>query len=109
MKNESSTKNEEEKYLQTKENIIHNLYDQKETEKKYLETVDNLLNYWVSELKPVDSQSTERHNQLLKLIKAERGTIKKIGEDINRINEMIDKTEKNLEKIREMINSFRKE
>ena len=109
MKNENSHETEEEKYLQTKENIIHNLYDQKETEKKYLKTVDNLLNYWIRELKSVDGQSAERHDQLLKFIDTERGTIKKIGDDIDRINEMIDKTEKNLEKISDMINSFRKE
>lgn len=109
MKNESSTKKEEEKYLQTKRSIINNLYDQKETEKKYLKTVDNLLDYWISELRSVDAQSKERHNQLLKLIDTERGTIKKIGEDIDRINEMIDQTENNLEKIRGMVNSFRKE
>lgn len=108
MKNEGTTKlEEEEKYLQTKESIINNLYDQKETEKKYLKTVDNLLDYWIGELKSVDAQGRERHDQLLELINTERGTIKKIGEDINRINEMIDKTEKNLEKIREMVSSFR--
>lgn len=107
MKNESSNKTEEEKYLQTKENIIHNLYGQKETEKKYLETVNNLLDYWISELKSVDVQDKERHDKLLKLIDTERGTIKKIGDDINRINEMIDQTEKNLEKIKGMVSSFR--
>jgi len=108
MKNENSKKTEEEKYLQTKESIIHNLYDQKETEKKYLKTVDNLLDYWIGELKSVDIQGKERHDQLLKLIDTERGTIKKIGEDIDRINEMIDQTEENLEKIRGMVSSFRK-
>lgn len=98
---------EEEKYLKTKEQIISNLYSQKETEKQYLKTVNNLLDYWINELKSVDSQSKERHDKLLKLIGAERGTIKKIGEDINRINEMIDKTEKNLEKISGMVGSLR--
>ncbi len=105
MKNKKS--NEEEKYLQTKESIINNLYDQKETEKKYLKTVDNLLDYWISELKTVDTQSKERHDQLLKLINTERGTIEKIGKDIDRINEMIDQTENNLEKIRGMVDSMR--
>ena len=107
MKNGNSHKTEEERYLQTKESIIHNFYDQKETEKKYLKTVDNLLDYWINELKSVDSQSRERHDQLLKLINTERGTIKKIGGDIDRINEMIDQTENNLKKIRKMVDSFR--
>ena len=105
MKNESSS--EEEKYIKTKKRIISNLYSQKETEKQYLKTVDNLLDYWISELKPADSQSKERHHKLLKLIDTERGTIKKIGEDIDRLNEMIDQTEKNLEKIREMVSSLK--
>lgn len=105
---ESSTKSkEEEKYLETKESIINNLYSQKETEKKYLETVNNLLDYWISELKAVDTQSKERHDNLLKLIDTERGTIKKIDKDIDRINEMIDQTEGNLNKIRRMVNSMR--
>ncbi len=108
MTDEGATKRkEEEKYLQTKKSIINNLYDQKETEKKYLKTVDSLLDYWISELKTVDTQSKERHDQLLKLIDTERGTIKKIGEDIDRINKMIDQTEENLEKIRGMVSSFR--
>ena len=110
MKNGDSTKmEEEERYLRTKEGIISNLYSQKETEKQYLKTVNNLLDYWINELKSVDSQSKERHDKLLKLIGAERGTIKKIGEDINRINEMIDQTEKNLEKISGMVSSLREE
>lgn len=106
MKEEDASK-EEKKYLQTKENIINNLHDQKETEKQYLKTVNNLLDYWISELKSVDGQSKERHDKLLKLIDTERGTIKKIGNDIDRINEMIDQTENNLEKIRGMVNSMR--
>ena len=108
MKNEG-TKSEETKYLQTKEQIISNLYSQKETEKRYLKTVSNLLDYWISELKLVDSQSKERHDKLLKLIDTERGTIKKIVDDIDRINEMIDQTEGNLEKIRGMVHSLRNE
>jgi hypothetical protein len=70
MKDEDASK-EEEKYLQTKESIINNLYSQKETEKKYLKAVDNLLDYWIGELRTVDGQSKERHNELLKLIKTE--------------------------------------
>jgi hypothetical protein len=69
--------------------------------------VNNLLDYWINELKSVDSQNKERHDKLLKLIDTERGTIKKIGEDIHRINEMIDQTEKNLEKISGMVGSLR--
>lgn len=42
---------EEEKYLQTKETIVHNLYDQRETEYKYLDTIKNLLDYWKKEFK----------------------------------------------------------
>lgn len=108
MKNDDASK-EEKKYLQTKESIINNLYDQKETEKKYLKTVSSLLDYWIKELRSADTQNKKRHNQLLELIHTERSTIKKIGEDIDRINAMIDKTEKNLEKIREMVSSFKKE
>ena len=107
MKNEDATR-EEEKYLQTKESIIHTLYDQKETEKKYLDTVKDLLSYWKSKLEPVDTQSKERHAELLKLIDTEESTINKIREDISRINEMIDKTEKNLDKIYAMVTSLRK-
>ena len=108
MTDESSNKSkEEEKYLRTKESIINNLHSQKETEKQYLKTVNNLLDYWISELKSVDGQSKERHDKLLKLIDTERGTIKKIGDDIDRINEMIDQTENNLEKIRGIVNSLR--
>ena len=108
MTGESSIKkNEEEKYLKTKESIISNLYSQKETEKQYLNTVNNLLDYWINELKSVDYQSKERHDKLLKLIDTERSTIGKIDNDIDRINEMIDQTEKNLEKIRGMVSSFR--
>lgn len=107
MKNEGATA-EEEKYLQTKESIIDNLYDQKETEEKYLNTVKNLLDYWKGELGPVDTQSRERHAELLKLIDTEESTIDKIRKDIRRINEMIDQTEKNLDKIYGMVTSLRK-
>ena len=108
MTNEGATKRkEEEKYLKTKEQIISNLYSQKETEKQYLKTVNNLLDYWINELKSVDSQSKERHDELLKLIDTERSTIGKIDNDIDRINEMIDQTEENLEKIRGMVSSLR--
>ena len=108
MADESSIKkNEEEKYLKTKEKIISNLYSQKETEKQYLDTVNNLLDYWINELKSTGNQDKERHNKLLKLINTERGTIRKIDNDIGRINEMIDQTENNLKKIRKMVNSFR--
>lgn len=108
MKYEFASK-EEERYLQTKESIINNLYDQKDTEKRYLETVGKLLEYWKKELGSVDSQSKERHEELLKLIDTEESTIGKIKEDIRRINEMIDKTENNLEKIQKMVTSLRKE
>lgn len=108
MKYEGASR-EEEKYLQTKESIINNLQDQKDTEKKYLETVEKLLEYWKNELGPVDTQSKERHNELLKLIDTEESTINKIKEDIRRINEMIDKTENNLKKIQRMVTSLRKE
>ncbi|MEN6294071.1 MAG: hypothetical protein ABFD07_18915 [Methanobacterium sp.] len=108
MKNDD-TNQEEEKYLQTKESIIHNLYDQKETEKKYLKTVNGLLDYWIKELRSVDTQNKKRHNQLLKVIHRERSNIKKMEEDINKTNIMIDRTEQSLERIRQMINSFRKE
>lgn len=110
MTNEIATKREEEeRYLRTKENIISNLYSQKETEKQYLKTVNNLLDYWINELNKVDSQSKERHDKLIELINTERSTVKKIDEDIDRINGMIDQTEKNLEKIRGMVSSLRKE
>ncbi len=110
MKNEGATKKEEEKkYLRTKKDIISNLYSQKETEKQYLKTVDNLLNYWINELGSVSAQDKERQDKLLKLIDTERSTIKKIGDDIDRINGMIDQTEKNLEKIRGMVGSLREE
>lgn len=99
---------EEKKYLQTKENIIQNLYSQKNTEKEYLETVEKLLKYWKNELGPIDSQSEERHTKLLKLIDTEEGTINKIREDINRINEMINKNEDNLNKIQGMVTLLRK-
>ncbi len=102
------TSEEEEKYLKTKENIIHNLYSQKNTEKEYLNTVEKLLKYWKNELGIVDSQSEERHAELLKLINTEEGTINKIREDIRRIDEMIDKTEANLNKIQGMVTSLRK-
>jgi len=108
MKNEGPSK-EEKKYLQTKKSIINNLYEQRETEIKYLDTIKTLLAYWKSELRPADVQSKERHAELLRLIDVEESTIKKIWNDISRINEMIDKTEKNLEKIREMVTSLRKE
>ncbi len=108
MKTEGAS-HEEEKYLQTKESIINNLYDQKDTEKKYLETVEQLLRYWKNELGQVDSQNKERHDDLLKLIDTEESTINKIREDIRRINEMIDKTENNLEKIQKMVTSLREE
>lgn len=108
MKTEGASK-EEEKYLKTKESIINNLYDQKDTEKKYLATVEKLLKYWKKELGSVDSQSKERHAELLELIDTEESTINKIREDIRRINEMIDKTENNLEKIQKMVTSLRKE
>ena len=108
MKNDD-TNPEEEKYLQTKESIINNIHDQKETEKKYLKTVNGLLDYWIKELRSVDTQNKKRHNQLLKVIHRERSNIKKMEEDINKTNIMIDRTEQSLERIRQMINSFRKE
>jgi len=108
MKNENASE-EEKKYLRTKESIINNLYDQKDTEEKYLETVEKLLKYWKNELGPVDTQSKERHNELLKLIDTEDSTINKIRNDIKRINEMIDQTEKNLGKIQKMVTSVREE
>lgn len=106
MTNEGASK-EEERYLQTKESIINNLYDQKETEEQYLDTVKNLLDYWKDELGPVDTQSKERHAKLLKLIDTEESTISKIRNDIHRINEMIDQTEKNMDKIYGMVTSLR--
>ena len=99
---------EEKKYLQTKKSIIHNLHDQKDTEIKYLETVEKLLKYWKNELGPIDTQSKERHEDLLKLINTEEGTINKIKGDIKRLNEMIDQTENNLNKIQGMVTSLRK-
>ncbi|MGB9979199.1 hypothetical protein [Methanobacterium sp.] len=108
MKNDDTNK-EEEKYLQTKESIINNLHDQKEIEKKYLKTAGSLLDYWIKELRSADTQNKKRHNQLLELIHRERSNIKKIGEDIDRTNIMIDRTEQSLERIRQMINSFRNE
>jgi hypothetical protein len=108
MKNEGPSR-EEEKYLQTKESIINNFYEQRETEMRYLDTVKRLLDYWKGELRPADVQSKERHAELLKLIDVEEATINKIRNDIGRINEMIDKTEKNLQKIREMVTSLRGE
>ena len=107
MTDEGANKRKEEKYLKTKEKIISNLYSQKETEKQYLKTVNNLLDYWINELKAVDTQNKERHDKLLKLIDTERSTIGKIDSDIDRINEMIDQTEENLEKIRGMVSSLR--
>ncbi|WP_141705148.1 MULTISPECIES: hypothetical protein [Methanobacterium] len=107
MKNDDT--NQEEKYLQTKESIINNIHDQKETEKKYLKTVNSLLDYWIKELRAVDTQNKKRHNQLLKVIHRERSNIKKMEEDINKTDIMIDRTEQSLERIRQMINSFRKE
>lgn len=106
MKTEGAS-TEEEKYLQTKEDIINNLYDQKDTEKKYLETVQKLLEYWKNELGPVDTQSKERHAELLNLIDTEESTINKIRKDIRRIDEMIDQTENNLGKIQKMVTSLR--
>jgi len=108
MKNDDTNK-EEEKYLQTKESIINNIYDQKEMEKKYLRTVGSLLDYWIKELRSVDTQNKKRHNQLLEVIRRERSNLKKVEEDINKTNMMIDRIEQSLERIRQMINSFRKE
>ena len=108
MKNDD-TNQEEEKYLQTKESIINNIHDQKEMEEKYLKTVGSLLDYWIKELRSVDTQNKKRHNQLLEVIRRERSNLKKVGEDINKTNIMIDRTEQSLERIRQMINSFRKE
>ncbi len=108
MKNDD-TNQEEEKYLQTKESIINSIHDQKEMEEKYLKTVDSLLDYWIKELRSVDTQNKKRHNQLLEVIRRERSNTKKMREDINKTNIMIDRTEQSLERIRQMINSFRKE
>lgn len=107
--NKEHDSSQEDRYIQTKESIISNLKAQKETEKQYLMTVDNLLGYWISELGQSGSKDKERREELLKLIETERGTIKKIRDDIDRLNEMIDQTEKNLEKIRGMVSSFREE
>ncbi len=100
---------EEERYIQTKKSIISNLKSQKEIENQYLMTVDNLLGYWINELGKTKSRDRERHNKLMELINTERGTIKKIGDDINRLNERIDQTEKNLDKIKGMVSSLREE
>lgn len=86
---------EEERYIQTKESVIINLYANREIEKQYLKTVNKLLNYWTDELRKADFKDKERQNRLLDLIKREKDTIKKINEDIDRINELIDKIEKN--------------
>lgn len=93
MENEKDN-NEEKRYIQTKESIIHNLYTQKETEKQYLKIVNNLLNYWINELKIVGFKDEERRNRLLDMINREKDMIKKINEDTDKINKLIAKLEK---------------
>jgi len=87
-------KNEEERYIQTKESVINNLYSQKETKKQYIEIMNDLLSYWINELKKVGSNDKERRNKLLELINREKIQLKKINEDIDKINKLIAKIEK---------------
>lgn len=70
--------NEEERYIQTKESFITNLHANRETEKQYLKTANNLLDYWTDQLKRAGFKDKERRNMLLKLIKREKDTIKKL-------------------------------
>ncbi len=107
--NDLDNSNQEERYIKTKESIIDNLRSQKEIEKQYLMTVDNLLGYWIDELGKTKSKNKEMQDKLIKLINTERGTIDKIKYDINQLNERIDQTEENLEKIKKMVYSLRKE
>lgn len=107
--NNEEDPNQEDRYLKTKKSIISNFRAQRETERQYLMTVDNLLGYWRSELEKSSHQDKERQDDLLKLINTEKGTIKKINNDIERLDEIIDQTEKNLDKIKGMVSSLRKE
>ncbi len=107
--NNNENPSQEDRYIQTKRSIISNFKAQRETEKQYLMTVDNLLGYWRSELEKSSHQDKKRQDELLKLINTEKGTIKKINNDIERLDKMIDQTEKNLDKIKEMVSSLRKE
>lgn len=87
-------KNEEERYIQTKESVINNLYSQKETKKQYIKTMNDLLSYWTNELKKVGPNDKERRNKLLELISREKIQLKKINEDTDKINKLIAKIEK---------------
>lgn len=53
------------------------------------------------------NENSERHDELLRLIKTEESTIGKIRTDIDKLNEMIDKTEGNLKKIMDLVTSLR--
>ncbi|MGB9936819.1 MAG: hypothetical protein ACPK7O_03810 [Methanobacterium sp.] len=102
MKNKVNS--EEEKLMQTKESLINTLYARKKTENDYLDTVENLLNYWKSKLNTVDNP--KRRDDILNMISTEESTINKIKEDITRINELIDQTENNLNKISKVFSSL---
>ncbi len=86
---------EAEKLLQIQNSIINTLKSRKNVEKDYLSTIKQLLDYWNNKLDKVDSQ---KKDEILEIIKTEEATIKKIKEDIKSLDELIEKTEKNLEK-----------
>lgn len=86
---------EAEKLLQIQESIVITLKHRRKVEEDFLSTVKQLLDYWKDKLDKVDSQGKD---EILEKIKLEEAIIKKIKEDINGIDGLIEKYEKDLEK-----------
>lgn len=103
MKYKAASK-EEEKYLQTKDDILNTLKDQKATQEKYLDVMKKLLDLWKNEFETKEGIDKDK---LSELIKIEESAVKSVKDDVNKLNEIKNESRNDLEKIQEIVTSLR--
>lgn len=90
--------NLEEKYWDVHKSIVKTIKERERVEREYLDVIKNQIKYWKSQLDNTDpSKDKERHDELKLIIEREKGLIKQIEDELDRIKEEL-KLEKEHEK-----------
>lgn len=82
----------EEQLNKTHLSLIKTIKDRKRVEMEYLVAIKRQMGYWKSQINNTDPQKDkERYNELKKNIELEKAHIKQVKDELDRINEEIEK------------------
>jgi len=71
-------------------NIIRAIKDRKRVEMEYLDAIKRQIGYWNSQIEIAVPEDKDRYNELKMNIESEKGHIKQVQDELNRINEELE-------------------